>query len=75
MARDDVLILDAGDSTAAARLIRDKTIADLEQYAPAALRRAAQLLRITVYLADQAARKCTAAALHIEHQQREASGT
>lgn len=66
MARDDVLILDAGDTTAYARHMRDLPTHHLDQHSPAALRRAAQLLRMAVYLADQAARRCLAAAARLE---------
>jgi hypothetical protein len=68
--RELSIILNAGDAAAAARTLRDMPEEHLAQTrSPKALRRAASLLRMTVYLASTAATRLERRARELEQSQ------
>lgn len=69
--RPDILIINAGDVTGAARGLRDVKTSVLEEMPPVVLRRAAQLLLAGAYSATSSARRFEGIAARIEREERE----
>lgn len=67
--RPDILIIDAGDVTGAARRLRDIRTSVLAEMPPVVLRRAASLLRAGAYSAETSARRFDGMAAQIEREQ------